>query len=186
MWLYSPLHVATLALLSFACAADAAAPANEPSQSDVEAVYLFDFGKFVRWPASAMEGPLRICVAGTPAFSNSLQTLIAGETIEGRPLEVRRVLRPDDMTGCAILFIDATEKDRERPLLAAAEGKPMLTVSDSPDFLAHGGMIQFVLAAHRVRFSVNLDAANHSNLSVSSELLKVAVSVKGAPEGGAQ
>jgi hypothetical protein len=48
-------------------------------------------------------------------------------------------------------------------------------------------MVQFQLVEKRVRFSVNLDAVNHVRLTMSSELLKVAMSVKGrAPEGGAQ
>jgi hypothetical protein len=55
-----------------------------------------------------------------------------------------------------------------------------------PDFLTQGGMIQFQLVAHRVRFSVNLDAVTRARLTMSSELLKVAFSVKGrTPEGGA-
>jgi hypothetical protein len=71
--------------------------------------------------------------------------------------------------------------------LAAAEGKPILTVSDSPDFLAHGGMIQFVQVEDHVRFSVNLDACSRHSVALSSELLKVAVAVTGkSGTGGAK
>jgi hypothetical protein len=186
-WILSPLNLATLVMLSFAWSiSDASSAATEPSQADVEAVYLFDFGKFVRWPAGAAEGPLRICVAGPETFANGLQTLVSGESIEGRALAIRRIVRAEDTDGCAVLFIDAMEKDREAELLAAVAGKPILTVSDCPDFVVRGGMIQFVLMSKRVRFTVNLKAANQSNLDVSSELLKVAVRVIGAPEGGAQ
>ncbi len=56
-----------------------------------------------------------------------------------------------------------------------------------PDFLSHGGMIQFQLVEKRVRFSVNLNAVDRSGLAMSSELLKVALSVKGkVPEGGGE
>jgi hypothetical protein len=54
----------------------------------------------------------------------------------------------------------------------------VLTVSDIPDFTNSGGMIQFVLLENKVRFQVNLTAAETAGLTLSSQLLKVATSVK--------
>jgi len=162
------------------------AAATQPSQADVEEVYLFDFGKFVRWPTGADQGPLHFCVVGSPAFAAGLQKTVASENIDGRPLDVRLVLRVDQEAACAILFIDSTQRAHVDEMLQAVADKPTLTVSDLPDFLSRGGMIQFRLVAKRVRFSVNLDAVNRGHLSMSSELLKVAMSVTGrGPEGGA-
>src|ERR1700761_216062 len=170
----------------FAAAAEAAA-VSQPSQSDVEAVYLFDFGKFVHWPSGSDQGPMDMCVAGSPSFSTGLERVIANENIGTRKLHVRRVSRADEENDCAILFIDATQRDHAEELLQAVADKPTLTVSDLPDFLSRGGMIQFQIVEKRVRFSINLDAVNHGHLTMSSELLKVAMSVKGrTPEGGAQ
>jgi hypothetical protein len=177
--------VACLWFSIFAAAAEAAV--SQPSQSEVEAVYLFDFSKFVRWPAGADQGPMSLCVAGSQSLSAGLERVVGNESIGGRMLEVRSVSRPEDESGCAILFIDATQRNHAVELLQAVADKPTLTVSDLPDFLARGGMIQFQLVEKRVRFSVNLDAVNHGRLTMSSELLKVARSVKGrTPQGGAQ
>jgi hypothetical protein len=60
----------------------------------------------------------------------------------------------------------------------------VLTVSDIPDFVQQGGMIQFVLRDGRVRFEVNLAPTRNNGLLMSSELLKVAVEVFRA--GGSQ
>ena len=129
-------------------------------------------------------GPLHICVAATPSFVTGVQRTIANETIDGRALDVREVSRPEDEAGCAILFIDASQGERSDAFLQAAADKPILTVSDLPDFLARGGMIQFQIVQKRVRFSVSLDAVNRSHLLMSSELLKVAMDVKGHLVGG--
>ncbi|HTV07847.1 MAG TPA: YfiR family protein [Candidatus Aquilonibacter sp.] len=162
------------------------APSTLPTQADVEAVYLFDFGKFVRWPSGVDRGPFQICVAATHSFAAGVERTIANEAIDGRTLTVREISRPEEETGCAVLFIDASERERSDVLLRGAADKPLLTVSDLPDFLARGGMIQFQIIQNRVRFSVNLDAVNRSHLVMSSELLKVAVDVKGrAEQGGA-
>jgi hypothetical protein len=182
-----PIPAIACFLLGTFAAATEAAVVSQPSQSDVEAVYLFDFGKFIRWPAGSDQGPMSICVAGAPSFSTGLEKVVANENISGRPLEVRRVSRAEDESGCAILFIDTTQREHVDELLQAVADKPTLTVSDLPDFLSHRGMIQFQLVQKRVRFSVDLNVVNRSHLIISSELLKVAMRVKGhTPEGGAQ
>lgn len=155
-----------------------------PSEYEVESVYLFDFSKFVRWPAEVHSQALTICTAGSKAHADALAKIVAGEQVDSRPVEVRTVERPEEETGCNILFIGAGAKDRLEVLLNAASGKPSLTVSDVPHFLDRGGMIQFLLIDNRVRFSVDLGSVSRSGLLLSSELLKVAVNVTGKPVGG--
>jgi hypothetical protein len=65
--------------------------------------------------------------------------------------------------------------------LAALGKVDVLTVSDAPDFLKEGGMVQFVVVDNHVRFAVNLDAVNRTHLVLSSELLRVASAVTGKP-----
>jgi len=160
------------------------ARAQRPSRDEVEAAYLYNFGKFVRWPAASAGGPLVICVAAQDSFAAALSQLVAGEQIDQRPLQVKSLENAGGVQGCSILFIGSAETARVDTLLAAAAGKPILTVGDAGDFLVRGGTIQFVLAEDHVRFSVNLSAANRCGLGLSSELLKVAVSVTGRPGTG--
>jgi hypothetical protein len=47
-------------------------------------------------------------------------------------------------------------------------------------------MIQFVTVGNHVRFAVNLNAARNAQLGLSSELLKVAISVNGQTSTGVQ
>jgi hypothetical protein len=165
-------------LLLWAVSPARQAPAQLPSPSltDVQSVYLFNFAKFVRWPAGAEHNSLTICIAGQKVYAETL--------IDGHALAVRTIQHPEEVNGCGILFIGTSARASMEGLLAAIEGKPVLSVSDSPGFLDHGGMIQFVTMDNRVRFSVNLAPVAKSGISLSSELLKVAVNVK-ASGGGA-
>ncbi len=153
-------------------------PENKPTQYDVEAAYLFNFGKFVGWPAApAADAPFVICVLGQDPFGPILDGTVAGETLKGRQVEDKRISRPQEATGCSILYISSSESGRLSRILPVIHEAPVLTVSDIPDFVQQGGMIQFVLRDGRVRFEVNLAPAQSNGLSVSSELLKVAVEV---------
>lgn len=163
------------------------AAAQRPSRDEVQAAYLYNFGKFVRWPGDVDHHPIRVCVAGEDSFGETLKKLVNGEQIDGRPLEVRDLDRTEGVGDCSILFVGAQEQDREGSFLSAAADRPILTVGDAPDFLERGGMIQFLLVEDHVRFAVNLEEANHHGVGLSSELLKVAVAVHGkSATGGTQ
>jgi len=158
--------------------------AQPASPEDVEAAYLYNFGKFVRWPEDRRHGPLLFCVAGQRSFAQILTRLVSDENIDGRPLDVRLLSRRESPLDCSILFISAADRGQMEDLLRRVAGRSVLTVSDIPDFLAHGGIIQFLPMQSHVRFSVNLASAIRNELDLSSELLKVAASVTGKPSGG--
>jgi hypothetical protein len=165
-------------LLSFLVNARAPAnPENKPTQYEVEAAYLFNFGKFVGWPSTHASAPFVICVLGDDPFGPILDRTIAGETFDGRSVQDKRIAHPQDATACSILYISSSESARLTKILSAIQEAPVLTVSDIPDFVQQGGMIQFVLRDGSVRFAVNLAPTQRNGLMMSSELLKVAVQV---------
>ena len=176
--LLASVVVALLASLS--PSSQIAAQNLKPTQYQVEAAYLFNFGKFVTWPPKkdAPGDSLLVCVLGEDPFGSILDKTTAGETVNGRKIIDKRISRPQDARGCSILFISSAEEQHLDRILAAVKDAPMLTVSDIPGFLEHGGMIQFVIDGGKVRFKVNLGSTDQDGLALSSELLKVAVEVR--------
>jgi hypothetical protein len=156
---------------------------NRISEYAVKAAYLFNFGKFVRFtPSEAIteRKNFDICIVGNDPFGRTLDGLTANERLDGKPV---RVLRLNDVTearSCAIAYISASEGTRIKSDVDTLRGQQVLTVSDAAQFLEQGGMIQFVIIENHVRFAVNLEGARGAQLSLSSELLKVAISVNGA------
>jgi hypothetical protein len=166
-----------------------AAQAPKPSEFQVKAAYIYNFGKFVRWPANSpasQDNSFAICVLGDDPFGSVLQSALAGETLGGRPVSVKRIAKAQDAKGCRILSIAAREEGRLRGILGALDQASVLTVSDIPDFAKHGGMIEFVLDGGKVRFEINRRIAEDSGLTLPSELLKVALAVRGAGRPGGQ
>lgn len=154
----------------------------------IEAAYLYNFGRYVHWPANAASvrnSPFNICVFGQDPVTPVLISDVAGAKLQGHVVTVRSIGTVQAAAGCRILFIDANQSARLHDLLAGLGKAPVLTVSDIPDFLQQGGMVQFVLERQNVRFKVNLSNVSHARLTMSSELLKVAVAVQGSvPPGG--
>jgi hypothetical protein len=159
----------------------------KPTEYQVQAAYLSNFARFVEWPAKAAVGgePFYVCVLGQDPFGAALDTALKRETIGGAPMAAKRITAAEDAAGCRIVFLNASFSSSRKPelkaILAALAPLNALTVSDMSDFTKRGGMIQFVLEGNRVRFEINLRAARNAGLTLSSELLRVAVAVRREP-----
>jgi hypothetical protein len=159
---------------------------HNPTEFQVKAAYLYNFSKFVKWPPQALSADrnFNFCILGSNPFDGSLDAIVSGEAIEGRRMLVVRISNIAESQNCRILFVGGSEHSKLESVLAALRRSPVLTVSDIPGFLEHDGIIQFVMQADKVRFQVNLTAAEKAGLSLSSELLKVAVLVKRGSQAG--
>jgi YfiR/HmsC-like len=143
----------------------------------LKAAFLYNFVKFVEWPAEAFNGeksPLSICIHGTDPFGDTLDTVVRGETVGERGLIVQRPESLSDLRDCHVLFVSRSEKARLPEILARVEGEPVLTVGDADGFLKAGGIINFVLEENKVRFAINPEAAERNRLKISSKLLRLA------------
>jgi hypothetical protein len=165
------------ALFAFPCSW---AQRPKPTDYQVKAAYLYNFGRFIEWPrvVTAKSGPFTVCVLGQDPFGSTLDATMAGETIAGRNVVAKRISTPEESVNCQILFLSAAEAGRLNKIMEGLDKAAVLTVSDMPQFAQRGGMIQFVLEGNRVRFEVNLIATQHAGLTLSSDLLRVATAVR--------
>lgn len=169
------IAVGTVLLAFLFC--NLAAPAEDLTENQLKAAFLFNFAKFVEWPESAFQGtdsPLIIGVVGNGAFVVVIKETVQGKTVNGRPLVVKAVQSASDVRGCHLLFLPGTAPRLEAESLAQAKQFNMLTVGNSQQFAEAGGMIGFFMQDSHVRFAINPGAAEHANLRVSSKLLSLA------------
>ncbi len=158
------------------------APLKVSAQDDrsheyqVKAAILYNFARFVEWPAEAFdspEAPISLCVLGANPYGQSL-SLVENKPVRGRRLSVRLCKSVKEVQNCHILFICASEKERLQKILSSLDGQPILTVSDIKDFARQGGGINLIKSDNKIRFEINLDAAQQPGLKISSQLLKLA------------
>ena len=151
---------------------------------EIKAVFLYHFAKYVEWPPARLPvgsgTPLGVCVIGRDPFGTTLEETVRDRTVRGRPIRLSRISTPADMRQCHVLFVGLSDAPEIRAALDAAHGTGVLTVGESAQFQALGGMVRFVVEKGRVRFDVNQETALRSGLRISSRLLKLARSVKGA------
>ena len=137
----------------------------------VKAAYLYNFAKYVEWPASALgTGPFTICVAGRNVFGAVLDEIVQDEEISERPIVVRVILEPEP--GCHVVFVP--QGAATTAYLRATRGAPVLTVGEGRNFVAQGGMVNFVIDGSSVRFEIDQATAERAGLRISSRLMRLA------------
>jgi hypothetical protein len=162
--------------------------AQSATEYQVKAAFLFNFAKFVEWPADAFPGAeaaLQVCVLGQDPFGHDFQQMIADKTVDGHRIEVIHPSGVPQAKACQIIFVASSEKRQAREILRGLRGASVLTVGDTAGFASMGGIINFVLDDGRVRFEINVKAAERAHLKVSARLLtvaKVIVADEEAPE----
>ena len=169
----------------FGASLSAQAP-DKAEEYRVKAAFLFHFAQLVEWPPEALgnvDAPMTICTTRDDPFHGALEAATQGKTIGPRPLQIRHAASNSELKGCQIIFIPGEDK-QSQALLTSLKDEPVLTVGESDGFLDHGGMIDLAIEDNRVRFSINLQAAQRARLNFSSRLLILASRVIGNRKPG--
>jgi len=185
-WRACVRRLCSLALI-FSLAAIPARPQTtpvdgKPTEYEVEAAYLSNFGRFVEWPRPVAAGEnFDLCVLGQDPFGPLLDSALKGESIGGDSLVARRITSVENARSCRVLFISRSSEGHLAEILQEVRLLNLLTVSDIAGFTRRGGIIEFVLQEKKVRFEINIAAAKRAGLTLSSQLLKIATSVRRTP-----
>lgn len=171
-----------ITLIAATLAAGAASAGARPgplpySEYEVKAAFVYNFAKFVDWPAEALGQPgeaMNVCVLGEDPFGGILDRTLRDKTVHGRALQIRRLRGVGDLQSCHVIFISAVESRHLPNILEILWGSPVLTIGETPEFGRAGGIINFVIEDSRVRFEINAGAAARAGLGISSKLLDLA------------
>jgi hypothetical protein len=156
------------------------------SERQVKALFLFNFAKYVEWPAGAFSNssaPIVIGVVGEDGFSDEFRRVTGDRTVNDRKVVIKQIEDLADLKDCQILFIGSSEKERLTEILEAVKNSAVLTVGETDRFLLQEGMINFTKKENKIRLEINLVPAQRVNLKLSSKLLTVADVVLGKTEG---
>jgi uncharacterized protein DUF4154 len=167
-----------LALLAQILLPSATRAQSEISQEyQVKAAFLYNFARFVDWPAKNFENdqaPMVLCVYGKDPFGSVLDDTVRGKTIGSHSFVVRRLRSSKGLAGCHIAFITDVGTNQLKDVLPTLQESNVLSVGDDSHFAEQGGDIQFVIDRDHVRFVINIDSINRASFRMSSKLLALA------------
>ncbi|MHB1036925.1 MAG: YfiR family protein [Pirellulales bacterium] len=149
----------------------------------IKAAYLYNFGRYVEWPANSFRGaddPFVIGVLGTDPFGATLDEIASEKKIARRRIVARRFASMTEYVPCHILFVVAsTSAEQRAAAVQKLQNSRVLLVGETPGFAQQGGVINFFVEQNKVRFEINVQAAKREQLKISSKLLSLAQIVGG-------
>lgn len=152
----------------------------------LKAVFLHRFTSFVEWPSpSNTDAVFTIGVFGQDPFGDALR-VIATQSVAGRPIEIKRFSRLEDLEDTHILFVSRLSESRLEQVLATVGNSATLTVGEQTGFASKGGVIRFITSERQIRLEVNRCAAERAGLHISALLLQMAELTPGQCEGPAE
>jgi YfiR/HmsC-like len=159
-----------LAALLFGVRAEAQAPMDE---SQVKAMFVYNFLKFVEWPSESIrtKDPFVVLIIGDGPTADATERFLESKTIGERPLFVRRTKWDQSLAGARALFVVEHDPKKLRRILDAAAAAGVLTIGEGESFATQGGVIGLLVENRKVRFDVDTTAAQVAGLRVSSKLL---------------
>ena len=150
-------------------------------ERQVKAAYLFKFGSFVEWPERAFADaatPIQIGVLNADALADDLSQIVAGRSLHGRPIAVRKLRATDRLAGLHVLFIGRVNKAQLRTIVASTSGQATLLVTEVDEALESGSLINFVTLDEKVRFEVAPRNGDARGIVISARLLAAALKVE--------
>ncbi|MBD9362178.1 YfiR family protein [Methylomonas sp. EbB] len=156
-------------------------PAASLSEAQIKAAYLYNFAKFVEWPAEVLPpgADILLCVVGSSVLDSELQALDGRKAGERTLRFVQHNYTDPDLTTCHLLFLGSSEKSHFVVTLKALRDAPVLTLSDIDDFAEKGGGISLLFRENKVVFEVNLEPIRNARLHLPGQLLNIAAIVYG-------
>jgi hypothetical protein len=180
------------ALLALAAAGSGLGPAwpgtahADRTEPEIKAEFVERFTRFIDWAEKDLpDHELVVCVHGDSPITRHLERIANRRTLRGRRAVVEAVSDPDRLVDCQVVVIAGSDRRRLRAALARTEGRPILTIAETPGAAAAGAIVNFYRDDKHVRFEINPGAARDSRLKVRAKLLRLARVVR-SERGGAR
>jgi hypothetical protein len=166
--------LAALVLVGIAWAPGTGADGDAREQQ-LKAAFIYNFIQFTEWPSASFgdaSSPVMLGVVADPGMADMLTKALQGKKANGRDIQVRKFNPGEKVDACHVLYVGYPERDRLGEFLRA--GGACLIIGDWGTFTSQGGIIRFLTEDNKLRFEINVAAAEQRNLKFSAKLLKLA------------
>ena len=157
-------------------------PADQGPRVDtnakIKAVFIYNFTKYIQWPADYQTGDFTIAILGDNAsLYKDLVNMSKVKKVGNQNLNIKLIADASQIGKAHIVYIPQNNNALVGNTLSAVKGKSTLVVTESPGYASRGATINFTITGGQQKFELNKLTAQRHNLKVSSTLESKAVLV---------
>ena len=174
-WQRSAKVLAVFVALMCSAATTDPREAEKDTTAIVQASYIYNIAKLVEWKEPALKnGPFIISVLGSSNLYQELVKKYAEKSIGKQPIEVRKLPKSADIEQCHVLFVAHGELALLPAIYKSLDKKSTLVITEYPDALEDGSVVNFVRVDNTVKYEISLVNARKHKLEVGSTLVQLA------------
>ncbi len=142
-----------------------------------KALFMYNFTKYIEWPASQRQGNFVIGVIGNPLLAMELNTIASKQKVGTQTMVVKTFNSVDEIENCQIIYLGRTKSNLINSVLDKLTGKNTLIITDKEGMALQGGCINYIMDGDRLKYEVNRTNIEKKGLVVSNALLALGISV---------
>lgn len=149
--------------------------ADDRPLHEVHSMMLFNFAKYVNWPANNTSGEFVIGVLGSDDVFNTLTAWYTNKAKGSQKIVIRKFDSASAISDCEVLYLAKEASKEFDDAKSKLNGKSTLLISDKEGLGKRGSGINFKLVDGKLKFELNEKAITDANLKVSSQLMGMAI-----------
>jgi hypothetical protein len=149
--------------------------AQERPMHEVYSMMVFNFVKYVQWPENDNSKEFVIGVVGNNDIFKTLTSWYSGKAKGAKTFVIKKFNNAVEVTDCQVVFIDRSKSGEFEAVNNKVKGKGTLVVTDRSGLGSKGSCINFKTVDEKLRFELNQQAIEASNLKVAGALASMAI-----------
>jgi len=140
-----------------------------------KALFMYNFTKYIEWPATQRQGDFIIGVLGNAALTKELETIAGKQKVGTQSIVVKTFASVDDIDNCSILFVPAGKSSQMGMVVSKLGSKSILIITDKEGLAKQGACINYVMDGDKLKYEVNKSNIEKKGLTVSNALLALGI-----------
>ncbi|HBF88501.1 MAG TPA: hypothetical protein DDX39_07660 [Bacteroidales bacterium] len=150
----------------------------QTSESNVKAVFIFNFTKYLEWTNNTKSKTFDIVIFGKSDITAPLREIAGLKKAGEKKIRIIEIDNIDEIPPCNIMYVDPSQEKYLSNLLQTAKEKEILIISNKKGYGVLGVPINFVTIDGKVKFEININSIEEIGIKPSSQLLKLAILIK--------
>lgn len=143
-----------------------------------KALFMYNFTKYLEWPASKQTGNFIIGVYGTSAIIPELNIIAEKRKVGNQQIVVKKISDPSQLKDCHIVFVPENRSGKIDEVISACKGKGIVIITDKPGLAKDYSCINYVKINGKQNFEISKKHLNSEGIQINSALLSLGIVVE--------
>lgn len=146
-------------------------------EAKFKALFMYNFTKYIEWPAEKQRGDFVIGVFGNSPIIQELEIIAQKKKVGTQNIVIRQFDNPAEARNCHMLYIPENRSNRADEIASACNGQGVVLITDKPGLGKTVAGLNYVQVRGKQSFEINKSNLDSQGVKVNSVLLSLGIVV---------